>query len=606
MVANAMIPKSNSDDAEVVKLATIYEVKNNKLLKTDTIVIQIDNRLGEDFTNISIPYSKNERISNIDGWIEDLNGKKLRNLQKSDINDRSAISDMSLYEDNFVKSFQLKHNTYPYRVCYTYKITINQFISIADWSPVIYQKIPTIEAKLTVIYPNDSHAKTFKRNVLQLQSDTLENIVKSVYTSKYDKIDLNETYAIPFGDIKPRLIIIPERFNYGIEGSTKDWKSYGEWFNNLNKGLNDLPESEKSTINQLIAGYKDQSEIIKILYHYMQDHTRYINVSIGIGGLKAFPASYVSVNKYGDCKALTNYMKAILEFAGIKSNFVLINRSTQPEKLIEELPFPQFNHIILAVPVKKDTIWIENTENAEPYSYLGSTIQNRKALLIEENNSRIISVPSVGKKGITLVRTINIYLNQTENAGAQINFSFRGIYYELFNSLISDYNKNEQDNIIKEYMPFTNYEVIEWKLNNANRDSANVELVSKLNLYKIKKQLGDDYYFNTFPIKTGLSGILPERKLPLLISYPINNNDSVTYLIPDGLEVKSAPEHLLISTFYGSYEITTKWDANKIYVSKKYELFPNKYSTEQYKAFYGFYNSVKDAEKKLIVLKRKI
>lgn len=593
-------------DCEVIRFISSYEISNGKLSKIDTIELKIENRSGESYTNISIPYSKNAKISDIDGWIEDVNGNKIRRLNKRDIKDRNEISSISLYEDNFVKSFQLKHNQYPYKIYYTYKITLNQFITIAEWSPVIYPKISTIAAKLVVTLPKDYHYKIFAKDVLLLKSDTFKNSIKAVYGAKYNKIDVNESYAVPFEDIKPKLIIVPEHFYYGINGTTTDWKAFGNWFYNLNKELNDLPESEKNNISQLLKGVTDRAEVIKILYHYMQDHTRYINVSIGIGGLKAYPASYVSQNKYGDCKALTNYMKALLEFAGIKSYFVLINRSLQPVKIVKELPSPQFNHVILAVPNNNDTIWIENTENSEAFDYISSSIQNRKALFIDENNSRLISMPSMQRNDVIMLRKINIVFNDQEDAEAQTVFSFKGYNYELFNELLSEFNKNEQDKYVKEYMPFNNYDVLAWKLNKIHRDTARIELVLRLGLYKIMKQLGDDFYFNTFSIKTGLFSIPSERELPIQFACPVFNIDSVNYLIPAGLEVKSVPEDQVISTSFGNYESHIKWNSNNIYVVKKFELYRNTYPLEQYKNFFEFYKTIKEAEKKLIILKKKV
>jgi hypothetical protein len=563
------------------------------------------NRSGEEYTNISIPYSKNEKLSNIEGWIEDKAGRRVRNLTRNEITDQSDFSDMSLYEDNFLKKFQLKYNDYPYKVCYTYRTTLNQFIAVANWTPALFARIPTRDAKLVVIMPKNYKYKIFMRDVTFVKSDTLEKQISSVYTAKYINMDEEEPNAQPLEDIKPKLIIIPEQFSYGITGSTADWKSIGNWYFNLNKGLNDLPASEKEIIAQEIKGITDKVEIIKILYHYVQDHTRYINVSIGVGGLKAYPASYVAQNKYGDCKALTNYMKALLEFAGINSKYVLLNRDLHPNKIIDDLPFPQFNHVILAVPLNRDTIWIENTENSEAFNYVGSSIQNRKGLLIDENDSKLISIPAFKKKDVELVRNIDVLLNNQGSGEVNVVFSFKGYYYEIFNEFNAGYNKDKQDNLVKDYMPFNNYEVLDWKLSKGDRDTAKIKLAAKLNLIKMMKRVGDEYYFNTFPVMTGVYGPPNARKLPIVFTYPVFNTDNVTFTIPEGLEVKAIPKDQVISSQFGKYEVHFSFAANVVHVSKKFELYTNEYSIEQYKFFYDFYKSLKELEKNPIILKMK-
>ncbi|HEY3389188.1 MAG TPA: DUF3857 domain-containing protein, partial [Prolixibacteraceae bacterium] len=487
-------------DAEVVNYSTLCVVENDKLTQTDSITVQINNRPGDKYTEISIPYSKTEKVSDIDAWIENIDGTKVRVLKNSEIIDKSAISDISLYEDNYNKCFQLKHNVYPYRIRYTYKTTYRNFIHIAWWTPIVYYSIPTRNAELRIILSKGFAFNKYANKISDFKVDSTEANVILQWKSSYDKPLKPEIYSQP-EDLKPCVIVTPLHFMYGIEGSAKDWESYGNWQYRLIQDLDILPEAEKSSISALIKGITDQKELIKTLYHYMQDHTRYINVTIGIGGLKPYPASYVAQNKYGDCKALTNYMKAILSFAGIESFYTTVYASEQPNELIKLNVGSQFNHVVLVVPLKNDTIWLENTVNTNPFGYMGTFTQNRDALLSNNGRSKLVRIPALKMKDDLVSYRLAFELNLSESTKVNLNISFKWKDFETFDQLHSDYNDDEKDKIIRNYMPFEDYEVINWNLKRRDRDTASIELSAELNLNKFLKQLGNEFYFSIYQSK---------------------------------------------------------------------------------------------------------
>jgi hypothetical protein len=572
------------------------------MVQTDSVVIQINNRVGENYTWISIPYSKIEKVSAIDAWIESVDGKKIRELKKSDIADKSAISDISMYEDDFIKYFQLKHNEYPYRIVYTYQTTSKEFFTLAYWSPVLHSKIPTRAAALKVVLPKGFQYVMEEKNIQSCRKDSSGSNLTLDWKSSYEKILNEEVFAQAF-NIVPIVRVSPLNFDYGAAGSSKDWMSYGNWQCALNQGLDILPDTEKSTISALINGITDKKEIVKILYQYMQDHCRYINVSIGIGGYKPYPASYVAINKYGDCKALTNYMKAILNYAGIESYYTMVNSDIQPSEISLNFPGPVFNHVILAVPIGNDTIWLENTTNTKPAGYLGTSTQNRLALLVSKDKSCLVRTPSLKKEAVKVSTRMVFEMRLNGHAKVEVVKVFRGLEYEEFNTLQSYYNDVEKDNEIRKYMPFDNYEVINWDLKKPHRDSANITLKATLTLYKWLKPLGSEYYFNLYPARIPNFSIAANRSLPVSLPYPIYNSDSLIYSIPAGYELKTLPDTVLLETKYGIYESVLQYNDGKMYILRHFELFTGKYSLEEYPAFYNFLQSVRDTEKIKIVIR---
>jgi hypothetical protein len=105
---------SQNYDAELLDQTTNIVVIKGKVTKNISYKIRINNRAGEQYTKVEIPYNGLNKPSDIKASITDINGNKIKKLKRDKIITRSSISSISLYEDDFVKEFTLKHNQYPY------------------------------------------------------------------------------------------------------------------------------------------------------------------------------------------------------------------------------------------------------------------------------------------------------------------------------------------------------------------------------------------------------------------------------------------------------------------------------------------------------------
>lgn len=587
--------------AVVLKYSTSIEVLENKLIKIDTVLIQINSRIGDDYTRVSIPYSKGYKVSNLEGSVLNCNGTKIRTLSKRDIIEHSDISKISLFEDHYEKEFELKHNEYPYLLFYTYKTTIDQYIDFCHWTPVRYSVLPTLEAILSISIPKTIEFKTVNQLITQQKIDTTQTKYIHRWKSNYLAPLDNEIFSNPEQSI-PSVIAYPIKFNYGVIGSMQDWKSFGNWHYRLIDHLDELTNSDKIVVGKIVAQNPDQREQIRKLYHYVQDNTRYINVSIGIGGLKPYPASYVSENKYGDCKALTNYMKALLKYAGINSIYTAIYAEDQPQEIIINYPGPQFNHVLLAVPLEEDTIWLENTSGINPFGYIGSFTQNRKALAILEKGSKLVDMPKLNEKTNQISYNMKFDFQSNGNTIVKLNNRFRGETFDRFNMLNFEVNETDKDRVIRDYMPFDNYEVMNWELKKPNRDSAFIDLKATLQLSNYIKTLGNEFYFPIYPILIPPFPNTANRKLPLAIPYPISVSDTLVYSFPSGYKVKTSLQPISIVNKYGKYNMTSFISNGELRVVKSIVIHSGKYSLDEYPNFYKFLESILAVDRMRIVI----
>jgi hypothetical protein len=69
----------------------------------------------------------------------------------------------------------------------------------------------------------------------------------------------------------------------GYKGDFSSWQKVGEFDNLLNKGRETLPPRVVNEIQTLVKGETTQEAKVKKVYEYLQQHTRYISIQLGIG-----------------------------------------------------------------------------------------------------------------------------------------------------------------------------------------------------------------------------------------------------------------------------------------------------------------------------------
>ncbi|MBD8388594.1 transglutaminase-like domain-containing protein [Dysgonomonas sp. BGC7] len=583
---------SQTTRSEILRKVSFIAVKGEKIERTDSVVLQINNRTGDYDAKIYIPYKKGMKVSVENAYIKDLSGNIIRKLRNKEIEDRSNISDISLYEDHFIKSFELKHNSYPYQIFYTIKTVINKFLIIENID-LSRTKEPVRDGLLIVESLREEPIRFFQKNVISPLIDTLLSTVRYTWSYNYKIPQKDEINTSPNVSNAPLIRVIPLDFRYGIEGKFNTWQNFGNWVYRLNEKKNDLLPSEKIRIDVLLKDATEEKDRARILYYYLQDNMRYINVNIDIGGLQTYPASYVCTNRYGDCKALSNYMKAALEYAGIKSYYTLINASSQINDVSDSFPYQAFNHVILTIPFAKDTIYMECTSKNTPFGYISTSIQGRRALLTDKEHSRLISIPKLSNDDVLCTRKIYININ---TSSVKLSAIERGDNYELLNYLTSDVDKNTVDKYIRRSILSGTYDLLDFKFLKDSRDSVKISMDAELKMQNLHKRYGNNILLSPFPIDLDTYESPENRTRSVQINYPLCYKDILEYDLT-GINISKVPENTHIRSKYGEYSQHFELKDNKLIVHKSITIFAGRYPLEQYGDFYKFTTAINRHER---------
>ena len=600
------IPAELSLDADAVIRynSTRFEIEDEyNTTEKDTFVVTIFNKDGQHYGKISLYYDKFIDIDDLDGRILDADGEEIRSLSDKDVNDQPAIHWFSLYEDSRRKVAELYYDKYPYTIEFTYKINYGSFISWPSWysqnslAPVEFNKFDVLvpdNYKLRYWCNKDTIRPKISEKG-RLYSWRAENLKKL----SYDVI--GEDYE----DVSTIVKIAPSKFEIdGYEGNLDNWKDFGLWGYNLCKDKDILSEAAIKDINSVITPSDNQKQKVIKLYKYLQSNTRYVSVQLGLGGWQPFDAMYVYQHGYGDCKALSNYMVSLLKVAGITAYSVWVNSGDHRLPIIKEFPSDQFNHVIVCVPLEKDTMWLECTNQNILAGNIGWSNENRGALMITPDGGVLINTPRSSSKQNMMQKKIEVTFSSNT---ALINgiIKWDGDQQNSVRSVAKEDVPKDREKWILKSFEAPDVSIKDYSFYVADDSTNNVNL--KLNLYlpKYATVSGSRIFFNPnlMQRRSYVPDKVAERLSPIRFSYPYHDIDTIIYKIPQGCKVEAVPDEMNLSSSFGDFTSKTikDGDGNLLYV-RSLEIRVYEIPAENYNEYRNFFSEVVKTDRSQVVL----
>lgn len=255
-----------STNAQTIHYSSNYTIEKGRLTLEEKVIIQINNQEGLKYATIYIPYSNKDKIANFEVLLEKPNGELIRKIKKSEIQDVSAISDFSLYEDDYVKKIPVHYNRFPFRISYSYRISYHQFYQIAIWQPMIDTDVSTLNAELHITTPLHYPVKIYRQHIGQAKVLADKETMTYIWKTSVPKIPDKEVFSPSVYSLLPLVTVLPENFDYGIPGSFSSWQAYGKWQAKLLEQADDLPEMEKAKIRQMVSRIDSPKEKARKIY----------------------------------------------------------------------------------------------------------------------------------------------------------------------------------------------------------------------------------------------------------------------------------------------------------------------------------------------------
>lgn len=563
------------------------------------------NESGDNYGIFFAFYDDLVTVGGISIKIYDRFGKLVEKVKFSEIKDYSAGAGFSLYEDDRIMVYVPVIKSYPYTVVSTVTYDFNGFLQFPRWQPQTSPDVSVEKASLFIRTQRNQKVRWHQRNI-NAEPEVLSDGSTEELTWKLSTIPAFKrvVFQPPMEKITPSVIVAPTDFSYaGYKGNLSTWHNYGEWINELLLERDELSEETVLKINSLVAETSDTIEKIRIIYDFVQEHTRYVSIQYGIGGFQPFKAKVVDEVGYGDCKALTNYTRALLGCMGINSNYTLVNAGAHADDIIPDFTSQQFNHVILHVPLAADTIWLECTSQNIPFGYLGKFTANRTALAITDTGSRLVRTKSYDTHpGVTSCKGI-IEIDNNGNGNANLDLSYTGLNYDDISFIIHDDKESQKKWLYKNfYISNATIEQFSVSDNPEMIPSATISLSLNLNKYAGKSGKRLFIPLNKIDALTNTPPDNDKRKFDIFIRNKYVEIDSVEFVIPNGYEVEHHPEMIELDSRFGSYSTNISVNNQQVSYCRHLKINKGTYPASAYEELYEFYKSIVKSDKAKLVL----
>lgn len=607
----ASIPDSLKEDANSVIRYSSDEVKikgPGKAVITHHSLVTILNEKGDKEAVVVYPYNKKyDTYSFIDVRVYDESGKMIKKYHKSDMYDGAASNDETLVSDE--RFLGLKHSVsrYPESIEVSYEENLNSFIDFDPW--VLQHGEQSLQNETYKVITGAGLGFRYKCQNISLvptngQEGEFEIYNWSVSNKKAFKIE----EGAKEWRIVPRVEFAINKFNcYGYPGDISSWQSYGKWVYDLNKDVCTLNPQRVAEIKKMTDTIKTDRGKAKFLYEYLQKSMRYVSVDLGIGGFKPFDANFVDQKKYGDCKALANYMYALLKAVDIKSNWVVIRRGNNEYSASPDFPFNSFNHEILCVPFKTDTAWLDCTDTYQPFGTLDISTLNRNGLLITEDGGKLVNTPRSTPQENQLNSEVHIELQADGGAKAHVKILSTGGYRDMFIGIKAE-KMDDQKEFLLRYFNIKQPSLFDFK---TSPDKAEInELNMDLEYDKFCDVLAGDKQFyrpRVFDLWTFTAPVTEKRKSDYYFDHPLQKSCVTTIDVPAGFEVETLPANTSIKFTFGNYELDYVYnkEKNQVVSTAKFNLNNQVIPAAKYTEMQQYMDAVAKAQNKKLVIKKK-
>lgn len=569
-------------------------------------VVTVLNEKGQEAIDAFEYYNKKTTVENIQATVFDAFGNEIKKLKRKDFRDQCATDGGTVFSDNRFLFLDYTPTQYPFTIIYESEIETSTTAFIPQWYPLNDYHLSVEKSVLNVIYPDNLGFKKMEFNFANFKiNKTVDSSTKLSYVATNIPALKQEDYS-PAYSVFPKVMMGLELFHLeGVDGNAKTWKEFGQWYSDkILTGTTELPEETKTKIKSLVGDEKDPIKKATIVYKYLQEKSRYVSIQVGIGGWKPMLANDVDRLGYGDCKALSNYTRALLNAVDVPSYNTLLYGDRNKHDIQSDFVSMQGNHMILSIPNGDNYVFLECTSQDNPFGYQANFTDDRNVLVMKPDGGEIVRTKKYENKDNAQISKGNYSIDDNGDFSGKIAIVSEGSQYSQKYHLEAA-QPTEKEKRYKEYWDNINNLKIN-KISFSN-DKEKVSFTENVDISAVNYGTISNnkmiFVMNAFNQNSGAVKRIRNRKNQFEIQRGYYDADEISVALPAGFTIESLPNNYELNTKFGEYktEIIKKDNSNLTY---KRSIFIKKglYKSTEYDEYRLFMEQISKNDNAKIIL----
>jgi len=391
--------------------------------------------------------------------------------------------------------------------------------------------------------------------------------------------------------------------------SVPSWDYISNWYSDLARTKTRSAAEVQDQVAALFDGKRNLSETekVKTIYDYITENIRYSSVSFRQSAYVPQRARDVLVQRLGDCKDMATLCISMLNEAGVKAHFVLVN--TWDNGFIGNiLPGVEFNHCIVGVELKGGVKYIDLTGAYFSVGSVPPAVNGAFALAIEDTTQAPMHLALKQFDPSTIMRTSTAVLHndnsmlfvcttrRTGTPSAIMRYHYRGKSKDEQIKKLTEIISTDYPNIAVKDISIKDLDRLDTVLEDRQEFTV-PQFISDVGSFKLIHLPWTD--------KLSLSEALSyeTRKYPYVLRNSMDSLvETLDVQLPSGYALQEIPKSISLSCPAGTYSVEYKYAGGVIAAKRTFVTTKSIVNPDEYQGYKKFYNQALKEDNRQLLL----